>query len=102
MKEYRNKLGQLHRTDGPAVEYGGGNKEWWINGKRHRTDGPAVEHSSEYRVWWINGKCHREDGPAVEFDNGYKEWWLNGINYYNEESYNEEIIKLKLKRLTEL
>jgi hypothetical protein len=24
----------LHRTDGPAVEYADGNKEWWLNGER--------------------------------------------------------------------
>ena len=33
---------QLHRVDGPAVEYPNGDKEWWVNGKRHREDGPAV------------------------------------------------------------
>ena len=29
-KWYQN--GHLHRTDGPAVEYAGGRKFWWING----------------------------------------------------------------------
>ncbi len=102
MKKYKNELGQLHRTDGPAIEHSDGTKEWFINGLRHREDGPACEDSSGYRVWWVNGKCHREDGPAVEFDSGYKEWWLNGLNYYSEERYNEDIIEMKLKRLTEL
>ena len=51
---YRNELGQLHREDGPAVEYSNGDK-----------------------TWWYNGKCHREDGPAVQWSNGYKSWYLN-------------------------
>jgi hypothetical protein len=36
-KEYRNQLGQLHRTDGPAVEYSDGSKEWWIKTQRRWT-----------------------------------------------------------------
>ncbi len=100
MKEYRNELGQYHRTDGPAVEdeYG---KEWWINGKLHREDGPAIESTSGYKAWLINGELHRQDGPAVEFSDGDKEWWLNGIKY-SEEQFHQELIKLKLKRLIEL
>jgi hypothetical protein len=27
------KNGKYHREDGPAIEYGDGKKEWWINGK---------------------------------------------------------------------
>ena len=108
LKEYRNELGQLHREDGPAYkdDY---IKSWWINGKPHRSwknfqqeDGPAIEYSDGYKEWYINGKRHREDGPAIELSNGNKWWWLNGLNYYSEERYNEEIIEMKLKRLTEL
>jgi hypothetical protein len=25
---------RLHRTDGPAIEYLAGGKEWWLNGSR--------------------------------------------------------------------
>ncbi len=32
-KEYRNKLGHLHREDGPALEWSSGDRSWWINGK---------------------------------------------------------------------
>ncbi len=78
MKEYKNESGRYHKTDGPAIEYTNGGKEWYIN-----------------------GKYHREDGPAVEFSNGSKLWYLNGINY-TEEEFHQEIIKLKLKRLVEL
>jgi hypothetical protein len=48
-----------------------------------------------------NGQLHREDGPAVEYSHGDKYWWLNG-EYYTEEEFHQELIKLKLKRLVEL
>ena len=38
--------GNLHQTNGPAVEYANGDKEYWVNGSRHRIDGPAVEYRS--------------------------------------------------------
>lgn len=44
-----------HRTDGPAIEYANGYREWWVNGKRHRLDGPAYEHAKGDKVWFING-----------------------------------------------
>ncbi len=78
MKEYRNESGQYHREDGPAVEWSSGVKEWYINGLRHRTD-----------------------GPAMEFSDGSKLWYLNDIKY-SEEEYQQEVIKIKLKRLIEL
>ena len=68
----------LHREDGPAIEWRGGRKTWYLNGKKHREDGPAVEDPYGYKEWWINGQHHREDGPAVEDTNGDKEWWING------------------------
>ena len=30
-KEYRNEKGELHRLDGPAVEFSNGNKWWYLN-----------------------------------------------------------------------
>ena len=84
--------GKLHRTDGPAIEYADGHKEWYINGKRHREDGPAVEYFNGDKLWYINGQLHRTDGPAIEFANGYKEWWINGVRYSRTEYYH----KLKL------
>jgi len=70
--------GELHRTDGPAVEYPNGTKQWCLNGELHRTDGPAVDDADGTKEWWLNGKFHRTDGPAVEDADGTKEWWLNG------------------------
>ena len=68
----------FHREDGPACEYAGGNKYWYINGKFHREDGPAVEYASGGKRWYINGKCHREDGPAIEYAGGNTYWFING------------------------
>jgi hypothetical protein len=47
--------GQLHRTDGPTIEYPSGTKKWWHNGELHRTDGPAVEYPNGHEIWYENG-----------------------------------------------
>ena len=44
------------------------------------------------------GQWHREDGPAVIFGTGTKWWYLNGIEY-TELEHEQEVIKIKLKRL---
>ena len=101
-REYRNESGQLHREDGPAIEYGSGHKEWYINDQLNRTDGlPAIEWSDGSKFWYINGEVHREDGSAVEYNNGGRRWYLNSIEY-TEEEFQQEVIKLKLKRLINL
>ena len=53
-------------------------KRWWLNGQLHRIDGPAIEYANSSRCWFQNGKCHRLDGPAIEWANGDKEWYING------------------------
>ena len=60
--EYRDsKTGELHRIDGPAVEYKNGTKVWYREGKRHRIDGPAVECKDGSKEYWIEGKKVTED-----------------------------------------
>jgi len=73
-----NSTGQLHKKDGPAVEYAGGRKEWWLNGRLHRENGPANINPEVIEEWWLNGRPHRVDGPAVTYCEGGTEWWLNG------------------------
>ena len=73
--------GQLHRTDGPAIEYADGRKFWYVNGKLHRLDGPAIEYANGNRFWYINGQLHRTDDPAVEYADGGKAWWIEGTRY---------------------
>ena len=46
----------LHRIDGPAVEFAGGDKEWHVDGKLHRIDGPAVEFANGDKLWHIDNK----------------------------------------------
>ena len=87
--------GNLHREDGPAIEWAGG-KRWYLNDRLHREDGPAIEWVSGTKSWWINGKRHREDGPAVECANGYKSWFLN------DEELTEEEWKKKVSSVKEL
>jgi hypothetical protein len=84
------KDGKLHHTDGPAVEYSNGIKEWWVNGKRHREDGPAIENANGHKDWYLNGKLHREDGPAREYANGTKEWYLNDERYGEDNDFTNE------------
>jgi hypothetical protein len=80
--------GELHREDGPAIEYKNGSKAWYINGKLHREDGPAVENSNGDKGWFLNGIHHREDGPAVEYISGYKAWYLNDKLVYSKDNNN--------------
>jgi hypothetical protein len=77
-KRCYNESGQLHKEDGPAVEYTDGYKCWWLNGEKHREDGPAVEHADGTKEWWLNGKLHRKDGPAIECTDGSKCWYFHG------------------------
>ena len=87
MKEYKNKQGQLHRTDGPAIEYDNGTKEWYINGKLHRTDGPAIEYDNGSKEWWVNGELVYSDEE-------------NNLSQYPNlsESFKRSIIKYELAR----
>ena len=87
---YYNNAGQLHRTEGPAIEYANGNKEWWQDGLRHRTDGPAVEWVDSTKSWFQNGQFHRTDGPAIEYPTGHKRWFINGVEM-SESEFNQEV-----------
>ena len=62
--------------------------EWYLNNQLHREDGPAVEWSDGDKYWYLNGKRHREDGPAYIGSNGHKEWWINGVEVSEEEFLN--------------
>jgi len=77
--EWRNELGQLHRTDGPALVWEDGSHMWLLHGKLHRDNGPAVTHANGRQSWYCKGYLHRTDGPAVENADGTCQWWLNGV-----------------------
>ena len=88
-RRYYNTNGQLHRMEGPAVEWEGGSR-WYQNGKLHRTDGPAVVYANGTRCWWQNGLLHRTDGPAIEGTDGSKRWYINGVRL-TEAEFNQEV-----------
>src|SRR5574343_291036 len=75
---YYNEKNQLHRTDGPAIEYSNGTKSWFVNGERHRTGGPAIDYSGGDKYWYVNDQLHRTDGPAYEGSNGRSEGHASG------------------------
>ena len=70
--------GQLHRLDGPAVEYPNGDKYWFYHGQFHRESNPAIECANGHKAWYLYGQRHREDGPAIEYYNGTKVWYYHG------------------------
>jgi len=74
---WKNEKGEVHRLNGPAIEYADGDKYWYLNGECHREDGPAIEYANGSKEWYLNGNYHREDGPAIEDANGDKLWYLN-------------------------
>jgi uncharacterized protein (UPF0216 family) len=73
--EWRNENGQLHRLDGPAIEWAYGDKYWFQEGQLHRMNGPAIEKADGSKYWYHEDQLHRLDGPAVEQANGTKHWY---------------------------
>lgn len=73
-----------------------GNKYWYRKEQLHRENGPAIEYVSGEKYWYLNDKFHREDGPAVDCI-GYKRWYYHGelIHCSSQEQF-ERIIKLKI------
>ena len=69
--EYRNNFGQLHRSDGPALEYSDGDYEWHSNGRLHNLNGYARSVKNAQNI--------------------YLEYWVYGKQYVNIEAYYEYI-----------
>ena len=53
---YYNAIGQLHRLNGPAIEWSDGRREWYQNGVLHRLDGSAYVGADGSCEWHIDGK----------------------------------------------
>ena len=80
-----------------------GYKEWYLNDELHREDGPAMEYSSGIKEWYLNGRLHREDGPAIE-NKGDKFWFLNDEEY-TEEGFNKKMssaVEMTMSEIEEL
>jgi hypothetical protein len=88
--------GNLHRLDGPAIEWINGDEEWFINGKKHRINGPAIKCVNGHNEWYVNDELHRLDGPAVELSSGVCYWYIQGkqIDCQNSEEF-LRIVKMK-------
>ena len=89
--------GNLHRLDGPAIEYANGYKAWYQNGKLHRLDGPACEYADGSMAWYQDGNLHREDGPASEYADEYKFWFIEGKELSEEEFNNLNKVEVTLE-----
>jgi hypothetical protein len=68
------------RKTKPVIDHLG-TKQWFRDGELHRVNGPAIEYANGDRVWFFKGHLHRTNGPAVEYINGDKYWYLNGVEY---------------------
>jgi len=91
-KQWKDKNGQPHRLDGPAIERADGDKYWFQCGELHRLDGPAIEGADGRKLWYQNDKLHRSDGPAVIYDSGcHKEWYKNGKLFKNKGDFLESL-----------
>ena len=81
--------------------YPSGDKFWYLNGNVHREDGPAIEWSSGSKEWWLMGKRHREDGPAIELPDGDKAWYLMG-KQLSETEFNRQTKKPCNNKIVEI
>ena len=57
--------GKRHRIGAPAIEFRNG-KEWWVNDELHRIDGPAIdyapaiEYAGGHKAWYVNGRQYND------------------------------------------
>jgi len=61
--------------------------KYYINDELHREDGPAIEYADGRKWYYINDELHREDGPAIEYADGRKWYYING-KYLTEQEFN--------------
>ena len=64
-------------------------KYWILNHNLHRINGPAVEYTNGDKHWYLNAQSHRINGPAIEYTNGEKYWYIDGIEYSRKDYYKE-------------
>lgn len=89
-----------------------GTKIWELHGQLHRKDGPAVEYAIGTKVWWVHNKLHRTDGAAIENTvDGSKEWyvddcfccsvdaWARAALMYENMDVNEEAVQQKIQQV---
>ena len=73
------------------VNDGLGNRFYYNNADQlHRENGPAIEYARGTKVWYQNGHCHRTDGPAIMWPDGRKWWYLNDM-LLSEDEFKEAV-----------
>jgi len=85
-KRYYNDKEQLHRLDGPAVEFKDGTKYWYINGNNHRNIDPSNQWQYRIKYWCFKDKAHRIGGPC---SSAFSWWFIHGKEYSKEGYYNK-------------
>ena len=45
-----------------------GDKYWYKNGELHREDGPAIEYGNGYKEWYINGEYQNGEYQKLQFN----------------------------------
>ena len=70
--------GEIHRLDGPAIQWADGSLEYWVKGKLHRTEGPAIQRADGSFSYYVEGEIHRTDGPAIQWADGTIEYYVKG------------------------
>lgn len=79
IKHHEDQGGKVEFYEATGVDNSDPIIEMWTNreNKLHRSDGPAVAFHHGRREWRVQGKLHRVEGPAVEGDGD--EYWLEGM-----------------------
>ncbi len=87
----RKKSNNMSYEEYTVKVYSDGTIKWFNqNDQLHRLDGPAVEYSDGDKHWFQNDQLHRLDGPSVEYPNGSKYWHIEG-KYYTEKEFNRQV-----------
>ena len=80
---------------GPYVEvFSDGTKHYYVHGQLHRLDGPAIEYPGGDKCYYLHGQLHRTDGPAIEYSNGQKSYYVHGIYYSTKELWAQAVKEL--------
>jgi hypothetical protein len=78
--------GELHRADGPAVEYRKGqHKAWFRHGKRHREDGPAIIYG--------DGRCSLYIHNQLITTKEWMKWIKSGQSTLDQKTINRLILE---------
>lgn len=80
VKDYKEVFeGKYRKIIYPYVTY------WYYDGELHREDGPAIDWSDGSQFWFKHGKLHRLEGPAVISSIHGTGWYIEGIKYTQED-----------------